>query len=138
MASNFCNKCEITKPTYEFNHRSNTADGFQYMCKACNIEQKQQWRENNREHFNEHNLNYYGTNPQLRIYQNMHKKLWSILRRGCYSNITEQIIGLNQPTYLEWLSYNFEGEMWWANYGKVWQIDLIIPASAYDLTTEDG
>jgi len=32
------------------------------------------------------------------------------------------------------LRYNFENEMTWANYGKVWEIDLIIPASAYDLT----
>jgi len=28
--------------------------------------------------------------------------------------------------------------MCWNNYGKVWEIDLIIPASAYDLTTEEG
>jgi len=68
----------------------------------------------------------------------MHKKLWSILRHGCYTLRTEKIIGLNQPTYLEWLSYNFEDNMTWANYGKVWHIDLVIPASAYDLTTEDG
>jgi len=58
------------------------------------------------------------------------------LRRGSYSTRTEQIIGLNKQTYLEWLSYNFEGEMTWATYGKVWHIDLVMPASAYDLTNE--
>jgi len=68
----------------------------------------------------------------------MHVRLWSILRRGIYSARTEEIIGLNKPTYLEWLTYNFEGEITWANHGSLWEIDLIIPASAYDLTTEDG
>jgi len=28
--------------------------------------------------------------------------------------------------------------MTWANYGKLWEIDLVIPASADNLTTEDG
>jgi len=67
----------------------------------------------------------------------MHYILYNNLKRGIYSAKTEQIIGLNKPTYLEWLSYNFEGEMCLANYGKVWQIYLIIPASAYNLTIEE-
>jgi len=62
----------------------------------------------------------------------------SILRRGCYSTRTEQIIGLNKQTFLEWLSYNFEENMCFATYGEVWQFDLIIPASSYDLTTDEG
>jgi len=78
------------------------------------------------------------TNPSAQINKNMHTKLWAILIRGCYSTGIEQIIGLNKPTYLEWLSNNFEGEITWATYGKVWQIDLVVPASAYDLTTEEG
>jgi len=40
------------------------------------------------------------------------------------------------PTFLEWLSYNFEGEICFANYGQLWQFDLVIPASAYDLIEE--
>jgi len=40
------------------------------------------------------------------------------------------------PAYLEWLSYNFEGEMTWTNYGEIWLIDLVIPASAYNLTDD--
>jgi len=53
----------------------------------------------------------------------MHVRLWSILRRGIYSARTEEIIGLNKPTYLEWLTYNFEGEITWANHGSLWEID---------------
>jgi len=67
----------------------------------------------------------------------MHRKLNHLLHRGTYSARTEAIIGLNKPTYLEWLSYNFEENICFANYGKLWCIDLVIPASAYDLTTEE-
>jgi len=67
----------------------------------------------------------------------MHAKLNHILRRGIYSARTEQIIGLSKPLYLEWLSYNFENDMCWANYGKLWCIDLVIPASAYNITDEE-
>jgi len=38
--------------------------------------------------------------------------------------------------YLDWLSFNFENGMCFSNYGKLWQIDLVIPASAYDLSNE--
>jgi len=138
MTSKMFSKCQVTKPIYEFNHDSYANDGYHHKCKQRAVEQVRQWRENNRDHFNENARNRTANNLQHKISKNMHNKLWSILRRGCYSTRTKQIIGLNKQTYLEWLSYNFEGEMTWVNYGKVWQIDLIIPASAYNLTTEEG
>jgi len=67
----------------------------------------------------------------------MHSRLNSILKRGSYTTRTEHIIGLSMVQYLDWLSFNFESDMWWSNYGSVWQIDLVMPASAYDLTTEE-
>jgi len=106
------------------------------ICKSCNDEVRREWRENNRHHVNEQKRNDYANNAQRRISNNIHQILKNILRRGCYSTRTEQIIGLNKTTYLEWLSYNFEGEMCFANYGQLWCIDLVVPASAYDLTDE--
>jgi len=76
-------------------------------------------------------------NAHHRISIIMHRRLNHILHRGTYSLRTEQIIGLTKPQYLEWLSYNFEGEMTSANYGQLWCIDFIIPASAYDFTNEE-
>jgi len=137
-ATKQCSRCKITKPTYEFNHDSYSTDGFYHKCKACNVKHTKEWVNNNREYYNEQARIRIATNPQHKISRNMHHRLWNILRHGCYSTRTEQIIGLNKQTYLEWLSYNFEGEMTWANYGKMWEIDLIIPASAFDLTTEEG
>jgi len=136
MASKMCGKCQATKSVCDFNKSSLTSDGYRFECKTCHVEEVRQWRENNREHVNDYFSNRRAINPQHQICNNMHVRLNSILRRGSYSTRTEQIIGLNKTTYLEWLSYNFEGEMCWATYGKVWQLDLVIPASAYDLTDE--
>jgi len=39
-------------------------------------------------------------------------------------------------TFLAWLSYNFKENMCFATYGSLWQFDLVVPASSYDLTNE--
>jgi len=137
MASKLCNKCQLTKAIYDLNHRSDAADGYMYICKSCNVEVMKQWRENNQDYVKARERNRIATNLQCRINKNIHTKLNKVLKRGYYSLRIEQIIGLNKPTYLEWLRYNFENEMAWANYGKHWQIDLNIPASAFDLITEE-
>jgi len=49
---------------------------------------------------------------------------------------TEEIIGVSKGIYLDWLSFNFENGMCFANYGKLWEIDLVTPASSFDLTNE--
>jgi len=136
MASKACSRCNVIKPTHEFNHDSYSNDGFHHKCKTCNVEVRREWVNNNSEYVKEHNRNYYATSPQRRIGRNIHDRLNRILRREIYTNRTQEIIGLNMQTYLEWLSYNFEENMCFANYGEVWQIDLVIPASAYDLTNE--
>jgi len=126
MATKFCSKFQGTKPTYEFNHDSHTADGFHYNCKQCCVEQVRQWRINNRDQANEQERNYYATNPQRRISKCVHMRLTNILKSGTYTRRTAEIIGLTQGQVLNWISYNFEGEMMWSNYGVLWEFDLII------------
>jgi len=65
----------------------------------------------------------------------MHTKINGILRRGKYTERIEQVIGLTQVQYLEWISFNSEENMRWSNYATLWQFDLVIPAS-FDLTAE--
>jgi len=46
--------------------------------------------------------------PQIKIYQSVHDRLKNILRRGRYTRRTEQIIGLTQVQFIDWLSFNFK------------------------------
>jgi len=136
MASKMCSKCQVTKPTYDFNHKLNTPDGFRYECKSCNSEILKQWRINNRDHVNEQYRNKYATNQRVKINRNMHDRLRNTLRRGIYTHRTAEIIGLTEVQWLDWLVFNFEGDMWFQNYGSHWEFDLILPASAFDLSIE--
>jgi len=135
-ATKRCSICNVDKAVYNFNKKASAADGYDNRCKPCKVEYNRNWVNDNREYVRERERNRRVNNPNHRISINMHRRLNHILHRGIYSARTEQIIGLNKPTYLEWLSYNFENEMTWANYGQLWHIDLVILASAYDLTNE--
>jgi len=137
MASKLCSRCNVIKSVNDFNKKAASRDGFQSHCKACNVEINQNWNNTNRDRLNLQKQNLKERNPNVRISNNMHTRLRSILHRGIYSARTEQIIGLSKPLYLEWLSFNFGSEMCWATYGKIWFIDLVIPASAFDLTFEE-
>jgi len=86
--------------------------------------------------YNERSRNYYATNPNAQISRKIHDRLNAILKRGSCSLRTEEILGVPKRIYLDWLSFNFENGMRFSNYGKLWQIDLITQASAYDLTNE--
>jgi len=136
MASKCCSRCNVSKSVNDFKKMTAARDGIQSYCKVCSNEVYQQWRENNRDYYNDHERNYQTNNPQRRINKNVHSKLNNILRRGIYSVRTEEILGVPKVLYLDWLSFNFENNMCFANYAKVWQINLVIPASAFDLTNE--
>jgi len=136
MASKICGRCNLIKSVNDLNKKSAASDGYQSMCKTCCVEHVKQWRDVNRERSNERSRNYRANNANTRISKNIHDRLNRILRRGCYSLRTEEILGIPKGIYLDWLSFYFENGMCFANYGSLWQIDLVIPASAYDLTNE--
>jgi len=133
-ATKYCGSCKADKSVNEFNR--STRRGYDYRCKQCSIEYVREWTANNRARANERERIRYATNPQHRISQNMHTKLNDILRRGSYTERIKQIIGLTQVQFLEWISFNFEGNMCWSNYATLWQFDLVIPTSSFDLTVE--
>jgi len=134
MASKLCGRCNLIKSVNDFNR--STRNGYMNKCKLCKVEYNKQWVNDNREQVNERERNRFATNSQYRISKNIHNRLNAILRRGIYSLRTEEILGIPKGLYLDWLSFNFEGNMCFLNYGKLWQIDLVISASAFDLTNE--
>jgi len=136
MASKMCGKCQMTKLVCDFNKSTSTGDGYRFECKSCNVENVKQWRNNNRNYYNERRRNRYANNLQCQVTEKIHIRLRSILYRGSYSLRTEEILGIPKGLFLDWLSFNFEGEMCFGNYGKLWCIDLVTPASSYDLTNE--
>lgn len=47
-----------------------------------------------------------------------------------------ELIGCDLAFFKKWMEYRFDEKMCWENFGKVWQIDHILPLSLFDMTNE--
>ena len=63
-----CRTCSDTKPPELFTKNSKNKDGLGSYCKACSKSYKAKWYENNREHVDAYNRNYYHSNEDFREY----------------------------------------------------------------------
>jgi len=67
-----CSKCGIEKPLSEFNKNKTTKDGFQFYCKVCRLE----YRQNNKEKIAKANKIYL-KNPEKAIKNRQRAKIWN-------------------------------------------------------------
>lgn len=70
------------------------------------------------------------------------KRKWQIaLRRyvieGQMCSFYAPYFGLDIPRYRNWLELQFEGDISWDNFGKMWQLDHIIPVGYFDFGKEE-
>jgi len=135
-ATKRCGSCQSVKSVNDCNRSTSSPDGLRWECKSCNVQIWKKWRINNRDCVNEQYRNKYATNQQVKVDRNMHDRLRNTLRKGIYTLRTAEIIGLSEVQWLDWLVFNFEGDMWFQNYGSLWEFNLVIPASAFDLTID--
>jgi hypothetical protein len=61
-----------------------------------------------------------------------------IATKGITDPIIESVIGCNYKALEKWLTYLFDAEMTFKNYGEYWTIDHVNPCSIYDLTKEEN
>ena len=59
-----CTRCEIEKPSTDFNRDRNMKDGLTYKCKACATAATKEWANKNKEHLREYNKAQYALNPE--------------------------------------------------------------------------
>jgi hypothetical protein len=55
---------------------------------------------------------------------------------GTLKNREEYIefLGCSYERLMDWLEYNFHGEMDWNNMGSLWHVDHILPCSSFDFS----
>lgn len=59
-----CNTCNQTKQTSEFSKRKASPDGLSAKCKQCDSAAKRQWREKNKDKYQEYNKEYHQRNKE--------------------------------------------------------------------------
>ena len=70
---------------------------------------------------------------EYRIIQSLRTRHWYFLKGICKSYSTMKLLGVpNREFYLKYLEDKFKPGMTWKNYGKVWQIDHIIPCASFN------
>lgn len=78
-------------------------------------------------------------NPSYRLSQRLQRRVRGALK-GIALKVgsTIGLTGCNIQFLRAYLEARFSGGMDWSNYGKMWEIDHIIPCAAFDLTRPDN
>lgn len=73
-------------------------------------------------------------NPQYRLQNNLRRRLLFVLRGQRKENTTFAFVGCSYEDLKKHMESQFRGDMTWENYGTLWNVDHIIPCSAFNLT----
>jgi hypothetical protein len=113
-------------------------------CEQIN-NQRKQYRENNKYLIAKLNKEYlpikkqniklrrqYDTN--FRIKEVLRSKIHKVLKGHPTSYFI--LLDCDMNTFKRWIEFQFNKEMCWDNYGKVWEIDHILPINAFNMEYE--
>ena len=148
-----CKTCAIDKPLSSYGKHKTMSDGLRKSCKDCRTVERKEYRNKYKLDICEYNKRYYITNKDTikikrRLYEHeryyndiqfyLHSCLSSRLRSGLKykSKTTVSYIGCSYEFITNYLHSLFEEGMTWENRGSLWEIDHIIPVSAWDMANE--
>jgi len=153
MKGKRCSKCGKVKKLGKFDRNKNMKDGHNYRCKKCMKEysqsgkgkearkrynqsekRKESWRQYFRSEKGKKVLKRHNQTIQRRIATNLRSRIRYVLKGVNKSASTIELLGCSIKEFLAYIQSLFRVGMTWDNYGSYWEIDHIIPCSAYDLT----
>lgn len=109
-------------------------------------EQKKEYRLKNIEHIRQKNKEYLPirkekikekrkTDKNFQIKEVLRSKIHKLLKNQKTSFL--KILGCNFEQFKKWIEFQFEEDMNWDNFGKIWQIDHILPIYQFNLLNEN-
>ena len=159
-----CLTCEFWKPLEAFysykrttkckNCESNKNKKYRKENASRERERKRKYRENNKEKRREYceknrerirecerinekkrRMNEPSFNERIKF----HSALTRIMQNGSQekSNLCKYF-KMDLPTFREQFEKKFTKDMTWSNHGTLWEVDLIVPISVFDLTKEEN
>lgn len=93
-----------------------------------------EWQKRNKDKYNAYYRLRRKNNIQSRLAHNLRKRRRNALKYYSISFSIERLAGCSLKELKYHLTKQFTKEMNWTNYEKVWEIDHIIPCSAFDLS----
>lgn len=112
-------------------------DGYHSYCKQCLKSYSIEWGKSNRKKLlgyqRDYHYNRYHSilkfNPRYKIDTGMRRSISNSLHGRKNGQSWEKLVGYTVDELMKWLENKFSDGMTWENYGKVWNIDHIIPRS---------
>lgn len=141
-------KREYNRKYYEANKARILAKNAEYrdMHKEEIEAQRKLYRERTRDHIARKNREYLPikklkikerrlVDENFRISEVIRSKVHKLLR-GLPTSY-QALLGLEMDKFKDWITFQFESDMTWNNFGSVWQIDHVLPMSRFDLSAPD-
>lgn len=75
------------------------------------------------------------TDGVFRVTESLKSRVHYVLRAN-KSHASSKYIGCSNEYLRKWIEYQFDDQMTWDNYSKVWHIDHVIPISAFSLQND--
>lgn len=126
------------KKYYEKNKtkmRSRRKEYYKENAEECRKHRREYYK-NNKDAEKERRKEYRKNNVQLRIKENISRRLRSLVRE-CKEKTTLEYLGCDIDFFKNYISTMFVEGMSWDNYGE-WHLDHIKPCSHFDLTTQEN
>tara|TARA_R110002153_G_scaffold7922_1_gene34960 strand:+ start:221 stop:790 length:570 start_codon:yes stop_codon:yes gene_type:complete len=123
-----CNTCKESKSLDEFHKDKARKDGKQRKCKICNKLVAKKWAKNNPERCRENDKKY-NSILENRLRNSIITQYNKKVPKGYRHDLIE-ILGCDINTYIKYIESLWMKEFSWDNYGKIWEIDHIIPRNS--------
>lgn len=95
---------------------------------------KQKWIRNNKDQVRKSQLLYHHKTRKHNIQYRLNQSLRSSMHRSLKKNDkTIELLGCSIENFKKWMTYQFDKNMSWDNYGTYWEIDHVSPSDSYNL-----
>lgn len=153
MSARFCKRCQAEHPlTTEHWYRIDKGP----QCKVSKAEDAKnrralkgpemdakilEWRNKNKDrhlsYMRSWRKNQYENNPRYKLVHNLRNRLRLAIRGKTKPGSTIDLLGCSIEECKIYLELKFRDGMTWGSYGRVWEVDHIIPLANYDVTQVD-
>jgi hypothetical protein len=155
-----CIKCEKECPVEVFKFKKRScytcqlaqARAWKAQNKERANEYTRKWKVENREHVSEYNKSYDAenrdviqkrqtayhlarakTDPNFKLAKMLRSRYHVVLKTGRLDESSLEILGCSIHNFKRWLEFRFREDMTFANHGKVWDLDHVVPIAKFDL-----
>jgi hypothetical protein len=99
------------------------------------------WREKNKDKINnyakQYNKQRYDNDVNYKISEVLRSRFWQAVNNNSKTVSVVKLVGISIPHLKDYLKSKFKKGMAWDNYGKIWEIDHILPCSSFNLSKSE-